>query len=400
MPTFFGKVEFPCTIELGRGLEGAITNLTKIGYVDGAEGKLIYRGYSIEDLCEHSTYSEVAHLLMFGKLPTRAEQAAFSEKLQAGATLPPAVVKVIDSLPRDAYPMNVLQAAVAAAGAIDRDGPLVTQHASNPEKAVAVETAVGIRVLSLTRSAAAYIARAREGKPVIAPDPSLSFAANYYYMMTGQKPDAITTKVMDVLLILQADHGMNASTFTAMVVHSSMSDMYSTVAAAIGSLRGPLHGAANQAALDDLLTVGGPENAKAWVDERMKKGQKVMGFGHRVYKAYDPRATVLKRYAEALCRQRGMDKLFQTAAAVEDHTIAAMKAAGKPIFPNVDFYSGVVYHVLGFSAPFFPVIFAVGRTAGWVARVLEYLPENRLFRPRAVYVGDTDQTYVTIEQRK
>ncbi len=399
MPTFLGKVEFPTTIELGRGLEGAITNLTQIGYVDGAEGKLIYRGYSIEDLCEHSNYSEVAYLLMFGKLPTRAEQAALSEKLQAGASLPPAVVKVIDSLPRDAYPMNILQAAVAAAGCVDREGPLVTQHASSPDKAVEMETNVGIRVLSLTRSAAAYIARAREGKPVIAPDPALSFAANYYYMMTGQKPDAITTKVMDVLLILQADHGMNASTFTAMVVHSSMADMYSTVAAAIGSLRGPLHGAANQAALDDLLTVGGPENAKAWVDERMKKGQKVMGFGHRVYKAYDPRATVLKRYAEQLCRQRGMEKLYQTAAAVEEHTINAMKAAGKPIFPNVDFYSGVVYHVLGFSAPFFPVIFAVGRCAGWVARVLEYLPENRIFRPRAVYTGETEQVYVEMEKR-
>jgi citrate synthase len=324
MPKFLGKVEFPVTVELGRGLEGAITNVTKIGYVDGEAGQLNYRGFPIEVLCEHANYTEVAYLLIFGKLPTSAEKDAFGAKLQAGAMLPPAVVKVIDALPHDASPMNILQAAVAAAGCIDREAPLVANHASDPENAVEVETNVGIRVLSLTRSAAAYIARAREGKPVVAPDPSLSFAANYFYMMTGEKPDAITTKIMDVLLILQADHGMNASTFAAMIVHSSMSDMYSTVAAAIGSLRGPLHGAANQAALDDLLTVGGPENAKAWVDARMAKGQKVMGFGHRVYKAYDPRATVLKRYAEQLCKQRGKEKIFQTAAAIEEHVLAAM----------------------------------------------------------------------------
>ncbi|HWL94120.1 MAG TPA: citrate/2-methylcitrate synthase [Phycisphaerae bacterium] len=400
MPKFLGKIEFPVTVELGKGLEGAITNLTKIGYVDGEAGHLVYRGYTIEELCEHSNYAEVAYLLIFGKLPTSAEIAGFGAKLQAAAALPPAVVKVIDALPRDCSPMNALQTAVAAAGCVDREGPVITTHASDPINAVEVETNVGIRVLSLTRTAAAFLARIREGGTIVQPDPALSFASNYYYMMTGKKPDAITAKVMDVLLILQADHGMNASTFTAMVVHSSMSDMYSTVAAAIGSLRGPLHGAANQAALDDLLTVGSPENAKTWVADRMAKSQKVMGFGHRVYKAYDPRATVLKRYAEMLCKAHGKEKLFHTAAAIEENVMAAMKAAGKPIFPNVDFYSGVVYHVLGFAAPFFPVIFAVGRTAGWVARVLEYLPENRIFRPRAVYTGEMEQKYVPIGERR
>ncbi len=282
MAKFLGKIEFPCTIELGRGLEGAITNITQVGFVNGEEGTLNYRGYTIEDLCENSNYAEVAYLLMFGKLPIRDEIEGFRTKLQAAATLPDQVVKVIQSLPRDAYPMNLLQAAVAAAGCVDKEGPLVAEYASNPADALKVETNVGIRVLSQTRTAAAFIARAREGATVVAPDPALSFASNYYYMMTGQKPDAITSKIMDVLLILQADHGMNASTFTAMVVHSTLSDMYSTVAAAIGSLRGPLHGAANQAALDDLLTVGSPENAKEWVEERIAKGQKVMGFGHRV----------------------------------------------------------------------------------------------------------------------
>ena len=204
---------------------------------------------------------------------------------------------------------------------------------------------------------------------------------------------------MDVCLILQADHGMNASTFTAMVVHSSLADLYSTIAAAIGSLRGPLHGGANEAALADIQSIGGPQNVKPWLEKRLIEGQKIIGFGHRVYKAYDPRAKILKKHAEVLCREKGFDSLYQTAAAVEDQVGAAMKAAGRQIYPNVDFYSGLVYHALGFPTPLFPVIFAVARTAGWLARVLEYLPENRIFRPRAVYTGPTDRTYVPIDQR-
>ena len=399
MPKFLGKVEFPCTIEQGRGLEGAITNGTQIGFVDGEAGSLNYRGHQIGDLCEKSSFGETAYLLMFGKLPQKHELDGFRAKLQQGAALPDPVHKIIETLPRDAYPMNALQTVVAAIGCYDRDAMKVTEHVNDPAAALAMETEVAIRVLSRTRTAAAAIARARQGKPLLQADPALSFAGNYFYMMTGEKPDEITAKVMDVVLMLQADHGMNASTFTAMVVHSSLSDMYSTIAAAIGSLRGPLHGAANQAALDELLTVGSPENAKKWVQEKFAKGQKIMGFGHRVYKAYDPRATVLKRYAEVLCKRKGMEKLYATAAAVEDEAIAAMKAAGKPIFPNVDFYSGVIYYALGFTAPFFPVIFAVGRTAGWVARVLEYLPENKLFRPRAAYDGPTQVEYIPMSQR-
>lgn len=399
MAKFLGKIDFPCTIELGRGLEGAITNLTKIGYVDGQAGALIYRGYSIEELCEHSTYEEVAYLLIFGELPSASQLADFVGELRVAGELPESVVKLIEASPRDAHPMNVLQSAVAALACCDADSGKITGHVSNPAAAVKVETEVAIRILARTRTVAAAIARARLGLPLLQPKADLSFTANYLYLMTGEPPNKVTERVMDVCLILQADHGMNASTFTAMVVHSSLADMYSTMAAAIGSLRGPLHGGANEAALADIQSIGGPDNVKPWLEKRLIAREKIIGFGHRVYKAYDPRATVLKKHAEILCRDKGLDELYQTTIALETQVIASMEAAGKKIYPNVDFYSGLVYHALGFPTPLFPVIFAVARTAGWIARVLEYLPENRIFRPRAVYTGPTDRTYAPIDQR-
>ncbi|GMU32887.1 MAG: citrate/2-methylcitrate synthase [Planctomycetia bacterium] len=399
MPKFLGRVEFPCTIELGRGLEGAITNVSKVGYVDGEAGHLNYRGYDIADLSDHCAFDEVAYLLIFGKLPNKKEFAGFRERLAKSGDLPDVIIKFIESMPRDAHPMNVLQAAVAALACLDKDSLVVTHSVSNAADAVEMETEIAIRIMARTRSIGAAIARARRGLPIIQPDPSLSFTANYLYQMSGERPTAVTEKLMDICLILQADHGMNASTFTAMVVHSSLADMYSTIAAAIGSLRGPLHGGANEAALDDLKAIGGPEKAAAWVADRIAKGQKVIGFGHRVYKAYDPRALVLKKHAEALCKEKGMESLYRTAVEVENLFLGEMKAKGKPIYPNVDYYSGIVYHALGFPTPLFPVIFAVSRTAGWAARVLEYLPENRIFRPRAVYDGPTDLKVVPIDQR-
>ena len=399
MAKFLGRVEFPCTIEQGRGLEGAITNITRIGYVDGEAGELIYRGYTIEDLCAHSTYEEVCYLLIFGTLPTETELAGFRQKLRGAGQVPRPVAELIERMPADAHPMNVLQAAVAALGCFDHDSLKVTHHSSDPAAAVSVETEVAIRIMAATSTVGAAIARTRAGLKPVEPDPSLSFTENYLYMMSGEKPNAVTAGVMGVCLILQADHGMNASTFTAMVVHSSMSDLYSTVAAAIGSLRGPLHGGANEAALADLQSIGGPDKAADWVAERMKRREKIIGFGHRVYKAYDPRAKVLKEHARRLCSEKGLDNLFATAEAVDREVCAAMEQAGKKIFPNVDFYSGIVYHALGFDTPLFPVIFAVARTAGWVSRVLEYLPENRIFRPRAVYDGTTDAAFVPMSER-
>jgi len=399
MAKFVGRIEFPCTVELGRGLEGAITNVTQIGYVDGEAGKLVFSGYSIEDLYEHSSYEEVAYLLLFGKLPTRSELSAFEDKLRHSGNLPTPVMDLIASMPREAHPMNVLQSAVAALGCCDDGAQAVTRHVSDPAAALPVETDVAIRVLALTRTAAAAIARAREGKPMLQPDPELGFSANYLYMMSGERPDEMTGRMMEIALILQADHGMNTSTFTAMVTHSCLSDLYSTVAAAIGSLRGPLHGGAYEAALADLMSVGSPEKAGDWVERRMTAGRKIIGFGHRVYRTHDPRVGILKSHAEALCREKGLSALYETAVKVDEVVCAAMAAKGKKIFPNISFYSGLAYHALGFAGPLFPVIFAVARTAGWLARVLEYLPENRIFCPRAVYAGPSERRYVPIDER-
>ncbi|MBN2561723.1 MAG: citrate synthase/methylcitrate synthase [Phycisphaerae bacterium] len=394
-----GRIDFPCTVELGRGLEGAITNVTRIGHVDGEEGKLILRGYSIEDLCAHASFEEVAHLLLFGELPSGNDLAEFEQKLRESADLPEPVIRLIESMPPDAHPMNVLQSAVAALACYDKECQAVTRHTSDPAKALPVETEVAIRVLARTRTAASAIARARMGKPPLEPVPGLSFTGNYLYMMNGERPDEMTERVMELALIMQADHGMSTSTFTAMVVHSTLSDLYSTIAAAIGSLRGPLHGGAYEAALADLMTIGSPDNVERWVEKRMASGQRIIGFGHRVYRTHDPRVGLLKRRAEALCRRRGLEDLFKTAAKVDKTVCAAMAKKGRKIFPNISFYSGVLYHALGIAPPLFPVVFAVARTAGWLARVLEYLPENRLFCPTAAYAGPADRPYVPIDRR-
>ncbi len=397
MSQYHGGVEWPVTVELGKGLEGAITNETRVGYVDGQAGRLSYRGYSIEDLCEHSTYEECAYLLLFGKLPSQAELRRFTQDLLAARAIPGAVVSVLKQLPRDANPMAALQVGVAALGALDPKADEGTAHIADPEKALEPETRSSVKLISQIATVAGAIARLRAGKPVIAPDNDLGHTANLLYMMTGERPDKITERVMDVSMILHADHGMNASTFTAMVAHSSMSDMYSTVAAAIASLKGPMHGGANARALADLMKVKGPEDAKRHVEETLSAGKRVIGFGHRVYKVYDPRATVFRKFARELCEDKYASKLFATAVAVEEAVVE--KVGKKGIFPNVDFYSGIVYHELGIDAPFFTVLFAVPRVSGWVARVLEYLPENRLFRPRAVYTGEPELPYVPIDQR-
>jgi citrate synthase len=244
---------------------------------------------------------------------------------------------------------------------------------------------------------AAAIARIRKGQEPVDPDPSLDHTANFLYMALGEKPNDLMAKVMDVSMILHADHGMNASTFTCMVVNSSLSDLYSSVCAGIGSLKGPLHGGANERALAEMLPLKSEEEAMAYVQDCIANKKKIMGFGHRVYKAYDPRAKVLGEYSQEVTEKMGMSHLYKIAKKVEDEVIAAYGERG--IFPNVDFYSGTIYYALGIDVPLFTPIFAVSRVAGWVSRVLEYLPENRIFRPRAVYVGEMERDYVPIGQR-
>ncbi len=386
---FVGKIEWPTTIQLGRGMEGAISNESTIGYVDGEKGWLVYRGYNIFDLAEHSTYEETAYLLLFGKLPTQKELEGFKAKLVGYREIPKQVIDILTALPKEVHPMAALRTGIAALGCFDPKADEVT---------VENDTEIAIKLISQMATVAGAVARIRKGQEPVAPDPSLDHAANFLYMATGEKADDYTARVMDVSLILHADHGMNASTFTCMVVNSSLSDLYSTVCRGIGSLKGPLHGGANERALADLLEIKDVSGAVAYVKDCIANKKKIMGFGHRVYKAYDPRAKVLGQFSQKVTEMKGMKQLYEIAKKVEEEVIAAYGEKG--IFPNVDFYSGTIYYALGIEVPLFTPIFAVSRVAGWVARVLEYLPENRIFRPRAVYVGPLEQKYEPMAKRQ
>jgi citrate synthase len=390
-PGLTQDITFPIDAKIGRGLEGAISNTTKIGYVNGAKGWLIYRGYNTFDLSEKSTFEETSYLLLFGKLPTKRELDEFNQKLVGYRELPKEVHTVLKAVPTaKSHAMAVLETTVAALGTLD-------PNAENTS--VANETEIAIRLIAQMATISGAIARIRKGKEPIAPRADLSHSANFLYMMTGQEPDEVNERIMDASLILHADHGMNASTFTAMVVNSSLSDMYSSIVAGIASLKGPLHGGANEKVLYDLQEIGVPEKVESWYRKARETKRKVMGFGHRVYKAYDPRARVLGPIAKAMAETNAeVKKLYDIAVKLED-LVCAELGAEKKIFPNVDFYSGIIYKAMGIETAMFTPIFAVSRVSGWAARVLEYLADNRLFRPRGVYIGPVKADYVPIISR-
>ncbi len=387
-PKFVGRIEWPVTVQLGKGLEGAITGETEIGYVDGEKGWLVYRGYNIFDLAENSTFEETSYLLLFGKLPTRQELDEFKQKLVSYRPIPGEVIDTLKAIPKEAHPMAALRTGVSVLGCLDPDADICT---------VESETEISIKLISQMATIAAAIARIRKGLEPVDPDPSLDHTANYLLMTNGEQPDELMEKVMDVALILHADHGMNNSTFTTMCIHSTLSDMYSAIVGGIGSLKGPLHGGANEQALADLLKLKDEEDAARYVKDCTAQKKKIMGFGHRVYKAYDPRAKILGKYSQEVTEKKGMGHLYRIAKRIEDEVIAAYGAKG--IFPNVDFYSGTIYYAFGIEPAMFTPIFAVSRISGWCARVLEHLPVNRIFRPRAAYVGVLEAKYVPIDER-
>ncbi len=382
-----GKVDFPITVTLGRGLEGAITNESCIGYVDGQAGKLVYRGYDVEDLAEHSSFEETAYLLLFGELPKKQQLKEFETQLRENRDIDSDIIEIIGKIPQNAHPMSALEVAIACLGCFD---PITINN-------VELATQAGIKLISKLACITAILSRIKKGQDVIAPRKDLGHAENFMYMISGQVPDELTRKVIDMALILHADHGMNASTFTSMVVASTLSDMYSAITAGICSLKGPLHGGANEFSLENLIKLKSEDEAKKWVQDCINNKVKIMGFGHRIYKVYDPRAKIFKQYAERICKQAGKEDLYRIAEVVEAEVVKAYGSKG--IFPNVDFYSGLIYHSLGIDTWLFTPIFAVSRVAGWVARILEYLPNNRIFRPRAVYTGPTDLKYIPINER-
>lgn len=375
--------------QFARGLEGVIAAETKIGFVDGTLGRLVYRGYDITTLVEKSNFEEVSYLLLYGKLPNKTEYANFTSKLKKLRILNNDDYNLIRQIAGTAHPMSSLRTVVSYVGGKD---------SRSVEPNVAEQEELGLDLIAKMPTIVGAIHRIHEGQEIVKPDDTLSYSSDFFNQSLGRKPSPVEAKMLDAALILHADHGMNASTFSSMLTISTLSDMYSAVTSAIGTLKGPLHGGANERALALIQKVRVPENAEKVIGEMITNKEKIMGFGHRVYKVYDPRAKILKQYADEVTKQHGTQKLFEAANKIEEVMIS--KLGSKGIFPNVDFYSGLLYHSIGFDPEIFTPIFAVSRTSGWVARSLEYVKDNRLFRPKATYTGETGPLdYVAMDER-
>ncbi len=373
---------------IDKGLDDIYVKETSICFVDGERGRLLYRGYDIRDLAAHSTFEETVFLLIHGRLPNREELAKAAADLAAARPIPPQLVKILRSIPAHATPMDVLRTAVSFLSDFDpeRDDPT---RPANMRKAQ--------RLSAQFATVVAAYERIRKGQRILKPNPELGHAADFLRMVTGKKPNKLQARMMDVAFILYADHSMNASTFAATVAASTLSDLYSTVVAAISTLKGPLHGGAIEASFNTIQTIGRPEAAEDYVLTTLRNKGKIFGFGHRVYKTWDPRALLLKEHARKLAEMRGDDTLFRIAAKVEDTVVRELES--KRIFPNVDFYSGLVFHELGIPTDLFTPLFAVARIAGWTAHVIEYWEDNRLLRPLDHYVGPTDLVYMPLDER-
>jgi citrate synthase len=375
-------------VVIHKGLDNVYVKESTICFIDGEASKLFYRGYSIEDLAAHSSFEETAYLLIHGWLPTASQLSEFKRHLELHRSLEPTVLQLIREFPPTSDPMDVLRTTVSALGLFDPQ-PMTDDIAGRIEKGLAILAKVPTIITSFERI--------RNQKEPIPPRGHLSHAAEFLYMLTGTEPDAQDEHVMDTALILHAEHEMNASTFSCTVTASTLADMYSIITTGIGTLRGPLHGGANEAALKTVLEVGEPAKAESYVVDALAHKKRIMGFGHRVYKTWDPRYLILKKQAVDLAAKKHQTQLYETALAIE--TSAREHLKGTPIFPNVDSYSGIVFHMLGIQTDLFTPIFAMSRIAGWIAHTIEYLQANRLIRPKALYMGKTGAPYTPTEAR-
>ncbi|HEX6134141.1 MAG TPA: citrate/2-methylcitrate synthase [Longimicrobiales bacterium] len=373
-----------------KGLEGVVIGQTAISRVDGEAGRLIYGGYPIEELAEHSTFEQVCHLLWYGDLPDPKQLEALRTRLSAALAVDGRVLDVVRSVAAGSHPMATLRTAVSALSATDPDAEDMSADA-NDRKAV--------RLTAQTITLTAAIERVRSGREPVPPRPDLSLAANLLHMMKGEPSDDLAERIIDAALILHAEHGMNASTFSARVTASTLADMHSAVTAAIGTLKGPLHGGANEQVMRMLLRIDRPENAAQWVRDALGRGERIMGFGHRVYRTLDPRAPILKRLAEQLLGQGGDTRWLEISEIIQDVMREEMDRKGRKVYPNVDFFSASVYYTLGIPLDLFTNLFACARMAGWTAHVKEQLTDNRLIRPKAEYVGPQDRSIPAAVQR-
>jgi citrate synthase len=370
-----------------RGLEGIIATATRLSDVRGAEGKLVYAGYDINELAGKASFEEVIHLLWHDRLPTRPELTFMEEQLRNSRELPEGVIEFIQHAPKDAAPIDVMRTAVSMLGLYDQD--LIGEDPLDLNRARAKSITAKISVI------VAYFHRARQGKSLPPIRNDLGEAAHFLYLINGEEPGPEAVKTLDTAYVLHADHGLNASTFSGRVTISTLTDMYSAVTSAIGTLKGPLHGGANEGVIRMLQEIGSLENVDPWVHEKLRQKQKIMGIGHRVYKVLDPRAPHLKAMAIRLTSELGESKWIQMS-----ERIAEIMLKEKGLNANVDFYSATVYYSLGIPTDLFTPIFAIARTAGWIGHILEQLSDNRLFRPQSEYVGHTPtKVFVPVDQR-
>jgi len=370
---------------VSKGLDGIVAASTRLSDVRGDAGQLIYAGYDINELAGKVTFEEVIHLLHWNHLPNRKELAELHNALAADRDLPKGVIDILRLLPKDTPPMDVLRTAVSATGCFDpqRDD---SSYDDLRRKAMRLIAQVPIII--------AYFHRLRQGKELVAPDPKLGEAANFLYMIDGELPSEEKVNTLDLCYILHADHGMNASTFSARVTMATMSDMYSAITSAIGTLKGPLHGGANEGVIKMLKEIGSLEKVDAYIEECLAQKKKIMGIGHRVYKTLDPRAPHLKRMAQVLSSKIGEPKWIQMS-----DRIAEIMLQKKNLHANVDFYSATVYYSLGVPTDLFTPIFAIARTAGWTAHLLEQVADNRLIRPQSLYIGPVGLKVKPIAER-
>jgi citrate synthase len=368
-----------------RGLEGVVAAETRLCDLDGKNGRLAYVGYDIDELARLATFEEVAYLLFHGELPKAAQLDSLTVALTVARDIPRAVLDAFGLMPKDTDPMRVLQAAVAMLGMHDPDAT-DNSHAANVRKAV--------RLTAQVATAICAHHRIRSGQEPVPPAAGLGHAANFLHMLSGQRPGQAAVKAFDASLTLYAEHELNASTFTARTIVSTNSDLHSAVAGGVGALKGPLHGGAGEAVMRTLIEIGEPSNVDAFTEKALAEKRRLMGFGHRVYKAGDPRATILKGMAEDACKQSGQFKWFEMAVKLHERIGRA-----KGLIPNVDFYSAPLFYSLGIPVDLFTPVIAAGRIAGWSANIIEQHDDNRLIRPRADYVGPGRRAFVPVNKR-
>lgn len=379
------------TNQIYRGLVGVNIDTSEICSIDGEEGKLVYRGYDIRELADRATFEEVIHLLWNEDLPTRKELAALQEDLKPNFAVPSAVIDMLRSLPDGAQPMHALRTGISLLAAFD-ENPDDTDEANVRR--------IGRRLVAQFPTVTAAFHRIRNGMDPVEPDPGLSIAGNFLYMLNGEKPTEAATRVMDAALVLHAEHGSNASAFVGRATASTLTDVYSAITAAVGALKGPLHGGANAGVMATLEEIGDASGVEDYVLKTLEsKSGRVMGFGHRVYRVVDPRAQILKDVAEDLAEESGNSKWFEMSLEMERVMDREMEKRGKQVRANVDFFSASVYRMLGFPKDMYTPIFAVARISGWMAHLFEQYADNRLMRPRLVYDGPVGRTFTPIEDR-